>query len=96
MTFLVFSCSLRAEEELARKTLHENAVPCPKCFTPIQRGEGCAHMTCAFCKQEHVSLFFFVNIYRYCDHCLDLIHRTKERGLCHVNINCVPESIFTN
>ena len=31
---------------------------------------------------------------RYCDRCLDLITRTKERGLCHLNINCLPQSSY--
>lgn len=29
-----------------------NTKPCPKCFRPIEKNQGCMHMTCSQCKHE--------------------------------------------
>ena len=44
----------RAEHEKAASDLWlaGNSKPCPKCSAPIERTEGCNHMTCQRCKHE--------------------------------------------
>ena len=43
------------DEEHAKTTelwKQSNTKPCPKCKAPIEKNEGCDHMTCAKCKYE--------------------------------------------
>lgn len=37
------------KEDLEAVKLISQAVPCPKCLTPIHRSEGCKYMTCTVC-----------------------------------------------
>ena len=34
------------DEALNRMKLMETTKPCPKCAVPIEKNEGCLHMTC--------------------------------------------------
>jgi len=46
--------------------------PCPGCFSPVEKNEGCDHMTCLKCKKE------------FCWKCLAFFEKTAQRGLTHV------------
>lgn len=50
---LVFELFFILQAEAASlKIIREQFVPCPKCFSPIEKNAGCAHMTCTRCGQE--------------------------------------------
>ncbi|KAK4148600.1 hypothetical protein C8A00DRAFT_19598, partial [Chaetomidium leptoderma] len=40
----------KAEEEASGRTVGSTTKPCPGCSAPIEKNEGCAHMTCTWCK----------------------------------------------
>lgn len=42
--------------------------PCPNCRTPIEKNQGCIHMTCYSCK------------YEFCWHCLGVWNKDKKDG----------------
>jgi hypothetical protein len=43
---------LTRAEKKAERYIKKNARPCPQCKTPIQKTEGCNHMTCQGCRYE--------------------------------------------
>ncbi|KAH6848109.1 hypothetical protein B0I37DRAFT_415786 [Chaetomium sp. MPI-CAGE-AT-0009] len=40
----------KLEEDASSRTVGSTTKPCPGCRSPIEKNEGCAHMTCAWCK----------------------------------------------
>lgn len=40
------------EERLCAKWKKDNTQPCPNCKAPIQKNDGCSHMTCKACAFE--------------------------------------------
>ena len=51
----------KQQEEASLSTIREISKPCPGCQRPIQKNEGCQHMTC---RQTHLS-FTTLHIYLY-------------------------------
>lgn len=39
-------------DEACQKIINDTTKPCPTCHTPIEKSEGCNHMTCARCRTE--------------------------------------------
>jgi len=62
---------LKEEEQDSINAVKSISTPCPKCLAPVQKTEGCDHMTCSICKVE------------FCWKCLSLFLRTPKRGLTH-------------
>ncbi|KAL2265816.1 hypothetical protein VTJ83DRAFT_6916 [Remersonia thermophila] len=42
----------KKEEEASEKTVKKTTKPCPGCKAPIEKNNGCQHMTCSKCKHE--------------------------------------------
>ncbi|KAL1839319.1 hypothetical protein VTJ49DRAFT_1647 [Mycothermus thermophilus] len=42
----------KQEEEASAKTVNQTTKPCPGCRAPIEKNQGCQHMTCSKCKHE--------------------------------------------
>lgn len=40
------------QEKRAEKYIKKHSRPCPQCLTPIQKNEGCNHMTCKGCQHQ--------------------------------------------
>ncbi|KAK4033711.1 hypothetical protein C8A01DRAFT_19391, partial [Parachaetomium inaequale] len=40
----------KLEEEASSRAVGSTTKPCPGCQAPIEKNEGCAHMTCTWCK----------------------------------------------
>ena len=40
------------DDEAAEIWIKNNTKPCPNCKAPIEKNQGCMHMTCRTCKHE--------------------------------------------
>ncbi|KAG9528374.1 hypothetical protein KCU93_g4402, partial [Aureobasidium melanogenum] len=43
---------LHAENEQSQQAVQKISKPCPKCKVPIEKHQGCDHMTCSRCRHE--------------------------------------------
>jgi len=39
-------------QDMFRRWMNQNAKPCPKCRSPIEKNGGCNHMTCVKCRHQ--------------------------------------------
>ena len=40
------------DDEFGRWAARSDVNPCPKCRVPVEKDEGCQHMTCAVCHYQ--------------------------------------------
>lgn len=59
------------ENRLSFEWVKANTKPCPKCTVPIQKNEGCSHMTCRKCS------------YAFCWICLGMYQKNSSLCLLH-------------
>ena len=46
------NCALMIDNEFGRWAARSDVNPCPKCRIPVEKDEGCQHMTCSVCRYQ--------------------------------------------